>query len=114
MHFGLFIHFIGQIRLIGHEAVYKSDKLVAVKHEPEMLSVMSQALFKFFFGGRLGRREALGLHGGYSLQIFDSRCSDCHMFLLLSVNKFVLFYTKFSDLPSGFIPEIRTVRPHSS
>ena len=41
---GALIHFIGQVSCIGNHAVYKSNELTFIKHEPEMITVMGKAV----------------------------------------------------------------------
>ena len=41
MLLGLVIHVIGQIPVVSDETVDESNKLVAIRHEPEMIRVIS-------------------------------------------------------------------------
>ena len=76
MESGMFIHFIGQVSHIGDHAVYKGNELIFIEHEPEMVTVMGQALFKIAAGGSLSGWEAFSLNSGDSVKIFYGGSSD--------------------------------------
>ena len=73
---GALIHFIGQVSCIGNHAVYKSNELTFIKHEPEMITVMGKAVFKIGTGSGLRRREAFCFDSGDSIKVFDGCGSD--------------------------------------
>ena len=72
----MFIHFIGQVSHIGDHAVYKGNELIFIEHEPEMVTVMGQALFKIAAGGSLSGWKAFSLNSGDCIKIFYGGGSD--------------------------------------
>ena len=73
---GILIHVVGQVSRIGDHAVYKGNELIFIEHEPEMVTVMGQAVFKIAAGGGLSGREAFRLNSGDSVKIVYGGSSD--------------------------------------
>ncbi len=57
VHLCILIHFISEVRLVGHKTIGEADQSAAEKYQPEMISIGAYALCKFLPRCGLCRRK---------------------------------------------------------
>ena len=84
VHTGVFVHFIGQIRLVRDKTVHKRNQLVGIVQQPEVVAVILDPLDKFLFGCRFGRWKAGGFCHGDGSNVFFFCIGDLLSVFLLN------------------------------
>ena len=72
VHTGVFVHCIGQIRLVRDKPIDKRNQLVGVVQQPEVIAVILNPLDKFLLGCRFCRRKAAASAAAMAAMSFSS------------------------------------------